>query len=226
MLQQDHCRMIVPLILVALAGAAAAQDAGPGAHGTVAIEGEVVLGSAGGFELLTGPVRLDIVMEDWDWYYDYSVLDNDRVVVYGPMSRELFDTHSFRPHRVYVADVRSYYVRGEGDGDAAATGTEAPIVSHFSSTEPAADTISVIGSVTAVGGDEVILEAGGVRLTVETGEMAGTPALEPVLAEIGVDDRLLVIGEPAADFLRNQTIIGIDVVKLADPATTESASPR
>lgn len=200
-------------------GKAVHETAANSAH--IGIQGIIVEGGAGSFGLLSGQTQINVQMQGWNWYADYSALDGDRATVFGPMTAALFKSHTIRPDAVYVADLKTYFQ----NGSAPPAAEQPSLASYVFHNEPLGDYVSLSGKVSAVAGGQLRIAVPGGTLTVDTtqlaggGELAGSP-----VGNIRTKDRVAVFGSVDDQFWSKLSIRADDIVKLA--MATPDDTPR
>ncbi len=176
----------------------------------ISISGTAVHPVLDGFTLDYGEGTVFVEMDDWDWYNDSSsVLDGDKVTVYGEIDDDFFEATTIEAGSVYVENLGTYFYANSDDEESAYTSTAwistAPIVVGETTAR---------GIVTDVTGREFTIDTGLRQITVDTIGMAYNPMDDQGYQQIDEGDYVSVTGEMDYDFWENRELAADIIINL------------
>ncbi|HSN71816.1 MAG TPA: hypothetical protein VLT59_09900 [Steroidobacteraceae bacterium] len=200
------------LALLACMGAHAQQQPSPYTQADdtwIVLSGKVRTVSANSFALdYEGKGSVIVEMDDGDRDADaYKLLPGDRVTVAGRVDDDFFETTTIEASSVYVESLGTTFLASSVDEEDPAT-----VVGSISPALEAPYAV-VIGTVTAVDDDEIVIDSAARELRVEFDELGYDPLDDEGYQKIGVGDRIRVSGRIDDDLFEGREIV-------ADAVTT------
>ncbi len=208
----------VPVLLLTMAfGATSVAAQGDEVAATfdeewIMLSGKVEAVLATSFMLDYGEDDITVELDKFDWDVERSVMQGEWVTVTGRLDRNLFDNRSIEAATVYVPRLNEYLYANPADeeGDLSLTHHIAPV--HVPTADEG-DWLSFSGRVTAVDGDEIMVDTGISSLQVDTSPIPG----DLVSPSVEIGDRVLVTGEmDAADLFDDREVEANSITKLSD----------
>lgn len=178
----------------------------------IMLSGKVETVLATSFLLDYGQDDITIELDKFDWDVERSVLPGDRVTVTGRMDRNLYDARSIEAATVFVPRLNEYIYADPEDeeGDPSLSYRFTPGV--YSGSDDG-DWMSFSGLVTAMEGDEIMVDTGISSIRVDTSPVPGGL----VSPSVDIGDRVLVSGElDAADLFDKKEVEANSVTRLND----------
>lgn len=174
----------------------------------ITVSGEVTEVSPDSFYLDHGAGRVLVEMDDWDYDADgYKLVEGDQVTVFGVVDDDLFETRTIEASSVYVESLNTYFYASAADEESA-------YVAFVPAADPGQFTIQ--GTVTEVGGDEVVLNTGLQRIDVDLSDLAYDPLDDEGFQKIENGDRVAVTGDFDMTFFLDHDFIADSIVTLKD----------
>ena len=152
------------------------------------LSGSVVSSSADGFMLDYGAKTIKVEMDDYDWYADNPVIKGDHVTVTGRMDADFWEKRKIEASSVYVKSLNTMYFASAADEEGAVT----PVLRIDPLTD--GESVSLTGTVTAMSGDELTLDAGLMNYNIDVGSLGYDPLDKDGPQRIAVGDRISVFG--------------------------------
>ncbi len=151
----------------------------------ISLSGTVEQARDDSFDLDYGEGVVLVEMDDFDFYPEgRSLLEDDQVMVYGYVDDELYETRSIEAQSVFVKNLGTqFYASGVDEEDFPAVG-----VLDFS------PRLELTGTIAEVRGVIFELEAGSVKLDVDTSNMLYDPLDDEGYQKLEVGDRVRVMG--------------------------------
>jgi uncharacterized protein YdeI (BOF family) len=155
-----------------------------------------------------GEIRVD--MEGSSWYDEnHDRLDGDRVVVYGEIDNDLFETTTIDANSVYVEGMNTYVYAGDDDRLAS--------FDYWGSYDPnEIGDATIRGTVTETGVNEFTVNTGARELTVDTLELRYDPMDYRGYQRVMEGDRVIVTGEMDRGFWDERELSADAIVTLDD----------
>lgn len=175
----------------------------------ITLSGKVESVSPDTFLLDYGKGVITVEMDDGDRDADaYKLLKGDQVTVSGRIDDDFFETTTIEAYSVHVKNLDTTFFASALDEEDAAAYTiyyTTPLVDYH---------YNLVGTVTEVGSDEVILDTGIRRVEVEVDEMAYDPLDDEGYQKIEVGDRISVAGDIEYDLFEGHVVEADSIVKL------------
>ncbi len=144
----------------------------------VTFTGTVAESSPTGFYIDYGNDTVWVEVDDWDWYaHGYAALPGDKVTVSGRVDKDGFEARKLEAAFVYSHENFTYHYANPADEE------DFGYMVHPFAVDPALSTMSVVGTVDKVEGDEFTLATGYANITVDTETMPYDP-LDDVGAQV------------------------------------------
>lgn len=171
----------------------------------ITLKGRAVAATPGSFLLDYGEGKINVEMENWDWYGKaYTALEDKNVTVYGYVDDAFFEAATVRASGIYVEDLNTYFfVRGLDEESAPVA--VATIFDYD---------LKLNGVVTSISGREFALDTGANHITVDTSKLGYDPLDKNGSRRIGLEDRVSVFGNLDAEFFGDLEISAKAIVKL------------
>lgn len=164
------------------------------------------------FVLDYGDNDITVELDRFDWDIAKSGLAGQQVTVTGRMDRNLYDQRSIEAGLVYVPAQAEYIYANPADEEGDPTEALSFAPGLFAGAREG-DWLSFSGRVTAIEGDEIMVDTGVATLRVDTSILPG--ALASPSVDIG--DRVLVTGiMDAPDLFDKREVEANSVTKLTD----------
>ena len=188
------------------AGAAMAENPYANPDNTwISLSGTVVSASDDGFYLDYGEGVINVEMDKWDWYQNnFSVLEGDRVTVYGEVDKDLFEGTELKANSVYAEGLNSYIFADEG--------YTVPWVTY-----PIVYSQTILqGRVTKTNPEEreFIIDSGTNRVRVETDDMFYNPLDDKGFQRVEPGDVVRVSGDMDNDLFEGRELEAESVITL------------
>lgn len=179
----------------------------------VTFTGTVAQSSPSGFYIDYGNDTVYVEVDDWDWYaHGYTALPGDKVTVSGRVDKDGFESRKLEAAFVYSHENFTYHYANPADEE------DFGYVVHPFTVDPALSSMSVVGIVDKVRGDEFTLATGYANITVDTEAMAYDPLDDVGYQVIEPGDHVSVTGVMAPgsldDFYDSRELIASDVLSL------------
>lgn len=201
------------LATLAAAPALAAQPYAKPDNSWIALSGEVVEVSPETFQLDYGEGLITVEMDGWHWYDDSERLQpGEFVTVAGDVDDDLFEVAKIEAKSVYARERDTYYYASPSDEETAegvATYYAVPLYAAMGkpSSQPEGTVMTLSGTVTAVQGQEIVLDTGANDVTVDTSALSYNPLDEVGIQQIDTGDVIRVNGQvDEAFFARNELL--------------------
>lgn len=181
----------------------------------ISISGTVVTANEDSFTLDYGEGIIQVEMDDWDTYGDaYSLMDGDKVTVYGEVDDDLFERDTIEAGSVYVEDMNTYFYASSAD-------EEGQEYTRYFWTIPSPmqlNMATIRGTVTSVDREqrEFTLDTGQQQISVDTGSIGYNPLDDLGYQQIDRGDRVSVTGGFDHDFVEGRLFEAETVVTLSD----------
>lgn len=172
----------------------------------VSISGTVTSSGDESFKLDYGDGILTVEMDDWDVYGEaYSVVDGDKVTVYGRVDDSLYEQEKIEASSVYIEDLNTYFYASSADEEEMGSWVVTPVV------EPGE--VTYIGKVESVNDskDTFTIDTGATTLSVDTSLMLYDPLDDQGFQQIDKGDRVSVTGMIDNDFF-DQGLLEADTI--------------
>jgi uncharacterized protein YdeI (BOF family) len=170
----------------------------------ITIAGTVVATTPSSFRLDYGSGVISVEMDDWDWYKEgRNLLQNDRVIVYGRIDQDAFETRKVEAASVYVGNLGTYFHANSTD--------EEDLGLWTLSSPHRAGALELTGKVASIDGREVTLSSG---VKVDTAELGYNPLDDKGYQRIDVGDRIKVAGHVDDDLFEKAELMADWIVNL------------
>jgi len=177
----------------------------------ISLSGTVVATSATTFDLDYGSGLVIVEMDGWGWYSAaYSILEGDKVTVYGRVDADLYETTTIEARSVYVKDINTYYYANDADEEDAEFAT--PTIYPDNG-------FQMRGRITNINGREFTMDTGAKKIKVDTMQMFYNPLDNKGLQKLKVGDLVQVTGKLDVNFFAKTEIIAEHVTTLIKDAT-------
>lgn len=188
----------------------------------VTFSGTVAQSNANGFFIDYGHSTVFVEVDDWDWYAEgYTALPGDEVTVSGRVDKLGFENRTLEAAYVYSHETHTYHYANPADEEGYGEGLG--YVVHPYGSMPSTATMSVVGTIDKVKGDEFTLATGYANITVETEAMAYDPLDDIGYQKLEQGDIVSVTGVMAAgsldDFYDSRELIASSVLTLVPHET-------
>ncbi|UIP06394.1 DUF5666 domain-containing protein [Erythrobacter sp. SDW2] len=161
------------------------------------------------FMLDYGSNSLPVEMDDFDWFNENVVMPGDEVTVTGLMDNDFLQTRRIEASTVYIDKLRTRYFANSADEEG---GLDPMMYVGPVDTEG----LDITGYVTAITGDEMIVDAGVLEYKVDAGELLYDPFDDDGLTRIDVGDRVSVSGRfDDSDFFDTPEIDAVSIIELS-----------
>jgi len=148
-----------------------------------------------------------VEMDDWDQDADAFVLDEgEKVRVIGRIDDDFFEARTLEAASVFVERHQTYHFVSSAD-------EEDSLFSLFGPVQ--AGSVTVQGRVTAIEGDELVIDTGARSLRVETEEMPTNPLDDEGVQQIEIGSLISVTGTLDHDFLEGRELVAIAIITLS-----------
>lgn len=177
----------------------------------ISLSGTVGNPTADSFTLDYGDGVIIVEMDDWDAYGDaYSLMDGDRVTVYGDIDQNLFAMTTIEASSVYVEGLNTYFYASSADEEEAYT--------WIVSTPITIGEVTLRGTVNSVDAEaqEFVLDTGGQQLTIDTAFLTYNPLDDVGYQQIDVGDRVSVSGTIDRAFYEDRVMEAEVAITLED----------
>ena len=183
----------------------------------VSVSGVVASANDHSFILDYGKGQIIVEMDDWDWYGEgKSLLDGDKVTVYGRIDDDLFETASIEASSVYVENLNTFFYANDADEEDLAFGIyPTPIVVSW---------LDLTGTVTEVDGREFTLDTGKRKIQIDTINMPYNPMDDQGFQKIRKGDRVKAFGHMDYDLFEKKELMADSVITLAKDKKKKSSS--
>lgn len=181
----------------------------------ISISGTVVSPTPDSFSLDYGDGTITVQVGDWETYRDaYTLMDGDRVSVYGQLDENLFRRDTIEAESVYVESLNAHFQATAAEEQ---TGRYTP----YSWTAPdplVVNRATIRGTVSQVeaGEGQFTVDRGNRQITVETESLGYDPLDELGFQKIEEGDRISVSGQFDSDFLEGRVLDADQLVSLFD----------
>jgi uncharacterized protein YdeI (BOF family) len=181
----------------------------------ISISGTVVNPKDDSFVLDYGQGTIIVEMDDWDEFGEaHTLIDGDRVTVYGDIDDGLFERRTIEAGSVYVEGLNTYFYASSTDEEG-----DAYTPYFWAVTEPLEPNRATLrGTVTSVeaGDREFTIDTGIQTVTVETEFLGYNPLDKLGFQQIEEGDRVSITGVFDRDFLEGRVFEADSVVTLFD----------
>ena len=161
------------------------------------------------FILDYGRGAITVEMDGWQWYDDHgSILDNDRVTVYGIVDDDTFETATIEASSVYVQDLGTYFYANPADEETFRIIDPAPTVLIIPGD------LTVTGTITGVEGREFTIDSGLQQITVETIELPYNPLDDKGFQQLDLGDTVTVTGNMQSNIFDRMELVAESIVVL------------
>lgn len=172
----------------------------------ISLNGTIQSVTADRFELDYGPDLITVEMDDGDRDADaYALLPGDVVTVTGMVDDDFFESTSIEAGSVYVGKIDTWFF---------ASVTDEEEVYPQGHTELMDEGVLIQGQVSAVAGDEFMLDTGTREFTVNTSEMAYDPLDDIGYQRIEVDDVVSVRGRIEQELFEGREVVAERITTL------------
>ena len=157
--------------------------------GWISLSGKVVSASPHQFMLDYGAQTIPVEMDDYRWYDENVLLPGDKVTVTGRMDDDFFESRKIEAGSVYVDDLHRYFYASPAD-------EEDGYYTYFLALDPITnnESVSLAGSVSAIDGEVMTLDAGLQNFRIDTGSLGYDPFDATGLEQVHVGDHVVVSG--------------------------------
>ena len=152
------------------------------------VSGSVVSTAPESFILDYGAHTIRVEMDDYDWYNENAVVAGDKVVVSGRMDADFWESRKIEAATVYVKSLNTFFTASALDEEGAAL----PVWAIDPLTD--GESVTLTGTVQAIDGEELTLDAGLYNYTVDTGPLDYDPLDNDGPQRITAGDRVTVYG--------------------------------
>lgn len=179
----------------------------------VTFTGTVAQASPKGFYIDYGRDTVFVEVDGWDWYNaDYAALPGDKVTVSGRVDKDGFESRKLEAAFVYHHGNFTYHYANPADEE------DFGYTVHPFTLDPTLSTMSVVGTVDNVKGDEFTLATGYANITVDTDTMPYDPLDDVGYQVIKSGDYVSVTGVMAPgsldDFYDNRELVASQILSL------------
>lgn len=172
----------------------------------VTLSGTVTEVAPDAFGLAYGDGAVTVEMDDWDNDADaFALLTGDRVTVTGKVDDDFFEATTVEASSVYVEKLNTYFYASAADEEGGYVAITTPIT-------PAS--ITVQGTVTAVEGEDFVVDSGLREIRVATDGLAYDPLDDEGFQQIDVGDRVSVTGTADYEFFDGRELLADVIVTL------------
>jgi uncharacterized protein YdeI (BOF family) len=181
----------------------------------ISISGTVVEPRAEHFMLDYGSGMITVEMDDWDSYGEaHSLMDGDKVRVFGRVDDDLFEVSSIEAGSVYVENLNTFFHASAADEEL----SEMPVTYWTVSVPVTTNDTTLTGTVKTVDRDEgeFVIDMAGMDITVETDNLGYNPLDDKGYQQIAKGDRVSVTGKLDYEFIDGQVFYADYVTTVRD----------
>jgi uncharacterized protein YdeI (BOF family) len=196
-------------------GAQAAQPYQKPDDSFVSISGTVTSPSADDFVLDYGSGTILVEMDDWDSYGDaYSLMDGDRVTVFGRIDDDFFEVAKVEAGSVYVENLNTYFYANAADEE-----TKAWDPQYWTAPSPiVVSAMTLRGDIVDVDVEEreFTVDSGGAEVTVDASALGYNPLDDNGYQQLDEGDFVSVSGMMDYAFMDGRVFKADAVTTLVD----------
>lgn len=175
----------------------------------ISLSGTVAETTDDSFILDYGRGAVEVEMDGWDWYDENNtIIENDRVTVYGEVDDDTFETTTIHADSIYVENLGTYFYAESADEDTY------QVIDMSPTTPIVVGDMTVTGTITDIDGREFTLDSGIQRINVDTAGLPYNPMDDKGFQQLDMGDAVTVSGHMDRDVFAQRELVAESIVTL------------